>query len=62
MKNKVDIQANIIKIVPNSFLPLEVDKVTLETFDRIKKTDRNNHFWLIKVLPRLKNLRKKLGL
>ena len=62
MKNKVDNQANIIKIVPNSFLPLEVDKVTLETFDRIKKTDRNNHFWLIKVLPRLKNLRKKLGL
>ena len=62
MKNKVDNQANIIKIVPNSFLPLEVDKVTLDTFDRIKKTDRNNHFWLIKVLPRLKNLRKKLGL
>ena len=62
MKNFVDNQVSIIKIVPNSFLPLEFDKVTVDNFVKIKKKDINSHFLRIKIFPRLKQLRKKLGI
>lgn len=45
MKLKLNPEKNdIFKIVPNSFLPLEVDDVTMENFDRVRKSDWNFHF------------------
>ena len=34
----LNLQQNIIKIIPNCFMPLEVDSVTKENFDKIKKS------------------------
>ena len=62
MKNFVDNQVSIIKIVPNSFLPFGFDKVTVDNFVKIKKKDINSHFLRIKIFPRLQQLRKKLGI
>lgn len=59
MKVKVDSYVDVIKIVPNSFLPLEVTSVTLDNFRKIKKKDCNSHYWRVKILPKIKSLKKK---
>lgn len=64
-KMKVHIDYNVedmIKIVPNSFLPLEYNKVTMDNFSRIKKRVYNNHYWRIKISPKIIKIKRKLGL
>lgn len=64
-KMKLNIEcltSNIIKIVPNAFLPLEETNITLENFNRIKKWTFNNHFWRIHCLPKLKKIRKIISI
>ena len=62
MKVLVDIHEDVIKIVPNAFLPLEVEKVTVDNFDKIKKRILNDHYWRMKIMPRVCKIKRVLGL
>lgn len=56
---------DIFKIVPNSFLPLEVDSISIKNFSKIKKKDFNVHFiktqykWKKNTVKRMLNKIKK---
>ena len=50
------IDKDIFKVVPNRFLPLEVDEVTVENFAQVKKTYCCNQYYKICILPKLKKI------
>lgn len=49
-----------IKIIPNKFLPLEVDRITVENFDKIKKSSICFHYVYAVLLPKFRRLLKKI--
>ncbi len=48
----------VFKIVPNRFLPLEVDDVTAENFSKIRKTYFCSQYYKICIAPKIKSLFK----
>ena len=56
------LNAPIVKIVPNSFMPLEVFDVTMENFGKIRTWAFNDHYWRIHIVGKWKRLKKKMGL
>ena len=52
---------NIFKIIPNLFLPLEVNEVTVNNFNSIKKTSVCFHYFEMVVLVKFRRLFKKIN-
>lgn len=55
----LNLQQGIIKIIPNTFMPLEVDSVTKENFDKIKKISLFTYVD-VKIITRLQRFWKKI--
>lgn len=64
-KMKVDISVldkDIFKLIPNQILPLEVDKITVENFSKIKHIALNDQYYRMVIKPNLLRLRRSLNL
>lgn len=55
----LNLQQNIIKIIPNTFMPLEVNSVTNENFDKIKKISLFTYVD-VRIIARLQRFWKKI--
>lgn len=49
-------EVDIFKIVPNSFQYLEVDDVTINNFQKIKKYSFNTHCWDVRLMPKIRKI------
>lgn len=61
MKVLVDAHEDVIKVVPNAFLPLETEGISVANFDKIKTKIRNDHYWRIHILPKIRKIKKILS-
>ena len=62
-KMKMDdsiLKKNIFKIVPNSFLPIEYEYITVDNFNKIKRHILCFHYYDTRILPKLKKIRSKI--
>ena len=58
--NSLVFTGNVIQIVPNSFLPLEVDDINSKNFESIKRIVFNTQYFHIHILPKIKKIKKLL--
>lgn len=52
-------KSNVFKIVPNAFLPLEVDNININNFNKIKTWNYNLHYFQVHYKWKKKNFIKK---